>query len=133
MQADSLGLKSDKGCYNNLMATELNLYIDQGATWTKEISWQDSDGVAYDLSGYTARMQIRKNYADLDKGEPLLSLDDTSGITLAASGTNVIIDITAEQTEAIPLGQYYYDLELVNGSVTKLLRGKVFILGEVTR
>ena len=116
------------------MATELNIYIDQGASWTKEISWQNSAGDPYDLSGYTARMQIRKNYADLDKGEPLLSLDsDGNGILLSSDPTNIVIDITTEQSEAIPLGQYYYDLELGDTSVTKLLRGKVFILGEVTR
>lgn len=115
------------------MSAELNITIDQGSTWTKEISWQNSAGDPYDLSGYTARMQIRKNYADLDKGQPLLSLDDTDGITLASNGNNVVINITAEQTEAIPLGQYYYDLELIDASVTKLLRGKAFVLGEVTR
>lgn len=117
------------------MATELNIEIDQGATWIKKLSWQDSLGAAYDLSTYTARMQIRKNYADIDKSTPLLSLTDTSGIELAASGDNVIITITDAQSQAIPHGTYVYDLELIDAddAVTKLLRGKAFVLGEVTR
>lgn len=116
------------------MSTELNITIDQGSTWVKKLSWQDADGVAYNLTSYTARMQIRKNYADIDKASPLLSLTNGSGITLAASGDNVTITITDAQTQAIPHGTHVYDLELVNGSVvTKLLRGKAFVLGEVTR
>lgn len=117
------------------MSTELNITVDQGATYTKNISWRDSSNTPYNLSSYTARMQIRRTYADNDKKSPLLSLTNTSGITLGSSGSNVIITITSTQTESIPAGTYYYDLELISTSqvVTKLLRGKVIILAEVTR
>ncbi len=49
------------------MAAEYNLTIDQGSTFTKSITWQDSNGDAYNLSDYEARMMIRKHYADNDK------------------------------------------------------------------
>jgi hypothetical protein len=117
------------------MSTELNITIDQGETWTKSITWQDSLGVAYDLSNYEARMMIRKHYADNDKGLPIVSLTDADGITLGATTNNIIITIEDTVTETIPAAIYYYDLELISASqeVTKLLRGKVVVLAEVTR
>lgn len=117
------------------MSAELNITIDQGSTWTKSVTWQDSNGDAYDLSSYEARMMIRKHYADNDKGLPLVSLTETDGITLGASTNNVVIVIEDTVTEIIPGGIYYYDLELISPSqeVTKLLRGKAVVLPEVTR
>lgn len=117
------------------MSTELNITVDQGATYIKNISWRDSNNAPYNLSSYTARMQIRHNYADNDKKPALLSLTNTAGITLGSTGNNVIITITDSQTEDIPAGTYYYDLELISTSqvVTKLLRGKFIVLAEVTR
>ena len=117
------------------MATELNLEIDQGSTFTKNISWRDADNVAYNLSTWAARMMIRKHYADKDKSAPVVSLTSVDGITLGSSGDNIIITITDDLTEDIPGGIYYYDLELISPSqeVTKLLRGKVTVVPEVTR
>lgn len=118
------------------MATELNIEIDQGATWVKQMLWQDHDTNAYDLSGHIARMQVRKNYADLDKSLPLVELTNENGIVLG-DGTgdyNIVITLSDSETANIPLGQYFYDLELEDETtVTKLLRGKFFVLGEVTR
>lgn len=117
------------------MSTELNITVDQGATWTKSISWRDSNDQQYSLSNWTARMMVRRTYADNDKKAPLVSLTDDSGITLSDSTYNIVITLTDEQTEDIPAGTYYYDLELISTSqdVTKLLRGKFIVLAEVTR
>jgi hypothetical protein len=117
------------------MSTEYNIVIDQGETWIKSITWKDSGGVPYDLSDYGARMMVRKHYADNDKGQPLVSLTDTDGITLGAAVDNIVITIEDSVTETIPGATYYYDLELISPSqeVTKLLRGKVTVLPEVTR
>lgn len=117
------------------MSTELNITIDQGETWIKRITWQDSDGQPYDLTGHTARMMVRRNYADMDKNPPVVSLDEADGIELGDSDDNIVITIADTITETIRGGVYYWDLELVDSSnvVTKLLRGKVIVLAEVTR
>lgn len=117
------------------MAAEHNIEIDQGSTWTKAVTWQDSNATPYDLTSHTARMMIRKKYADEDKSAPLVSLTHEDGITLGDTVDNVVIVIDDLTTEGIPAGTYYYDLELISPSeeVTKLLRGKAFILAEVTR
>ena len=117
------------------MSTELNITIDQGSTWIKSITWQNSEGTAYDLSTWEARMMNRKHYADNDRGLPLVSLTDADGITLGATTENIVITIEDTVTETIPAATYYYDLELISPSqeVTKLLRGKAIVLPEVTR
>lgn len=117
------------------MSTELNITIDQGETWIKYFTWQDSEQVAYNLSNYTARMMIRRNYADLDKKPPLVSLTSDDGITLGNGANNIVITIEDSITENIPAATYYYDVELISPSqeVIKFLRGKVFVLSEVTR
>ena len=104
----------------------------QGATFDKQFVWK-IDGVAVNLSTYTARMQVRKDYADTDK-PAVISLTTTSGITLTTNGEiNLFLAPTA--TADVPGGTYRYDLELVSssGEVTRLLEGLFIVSPEVTR
>lgn len=116
------------------MASELNITIDQGATWTKRLTWQNSDGEPYDLTSHTALMQIRKDFADDDKSDPIIDLDEENGIVLGSEENNVVITLTATQTAAIPHGTYRYDVNVANnGEVSRLLRGYCFVVGAVSR
>lgn len=115
------------------MSVEHNIEIDQGATWTKEISWQDSNHQPYNLTTWTARFTLSKDIADA-KGVPVLVLTTPAlnGITLGSTNPNIIIKLTSLQTSNIPHGRYVYDLELiaVAGDVTRLLRGTAFVIAE---
>lgn len=115
------------------MATEHNFEIDQGGTWVKRLSWQDSNEQPYDLTGYTAKFTIRKNYSDIEKEiPPLLVVTDLDGIELTSTSNNITITLSADATASVPHGTCVYDLELIDGeTVTKLLRGKAFVLPEV--
>lgn len=44
------------------MATQQNIVIDQGTTFSTTITAKDSTGSAKDLTGYTTTAQIRKSY-----------------------------------------------------------------------
>lgn len=116
------------------MTTKTNLTIYQGETYSVSFTWQEPDGTPIDLSAYTARMQIRRNYADADRSEPVLDITDADSITLDDEG-NILITVTDDVTEAIAAAHgYVYDLELAHdGVVTKLLAGTVNVLPEVTR
>ncbi len=46
--------------------TEYDLIIEQGATFSLQAIWKDSLGVPVDLTGYIARMQIRKSISAAD-------------------------------------------------------------------
>lgn len=89
-------------------------------------------GKVYDLSGYTARMQIRKSKSSTSSEIELT----TSNGRITISGTNGLITCTiaASDTANLDFDKAYYDLEIVTGStVERLLEGKVTLSKEVTR
>lgn len=113
-------------------AARLDLTIEQGATFTYNLTWRDGTGAIKALgSGWTARMQIRET---VSSSTTLASLTNTSGITLASTGPNIVISLSATDTAALSFSNAYYDLELVNsGTVYRVLEGKVTLSKEVTR
>lgn len=114
------------------MAGVHNFICEQGATFSRVITYQGSDGVAVNLTGYTARMQVR---TDHESATTLLSLTtENGGITLGGVAGTVTLLATATQTAALDAGERVYDIELVNGSVvTRLLQGCFVVDAEVTK
>ena len=112
-------------------AAQYNIIIEQGATWRLSLTWKDSAGAPIDLTGYTARMQVRQAYGAADA---LLSLSNGTGITLGPSAGVITLTASATQTAAIAARNGVYDLEMVapDGTVTRLLQGSVTISPEVT-
>lgn len=105
--------------------------IEQGATYPFNFTWKvKSTGAAIDLTGYTAKMQIRKA-KDTDV---ILDLTHSSGITLGGAAGTVAVLLTAAQTAALS-GQYVYDLFVVSGGgvATKLFEGTITVDPAVTR
>jgi hypothetical protein len=102
----------------------------QGATFDQQFVWKIDD-VVVNLTTYTARMQVRKDY---NSTTAVISLTSTSGITLGSAG-QINIFIAPSATAAVPGGTYRYDLELVSGAgkVTRLLEGLFIVSPEVTR
>jgi hypothetical protein len=115
-----------------MAAADYDLLIEQGATFELSIVWKDDEGAPIDITGYSARMQIRQNY-DTD---PVISLTSASGGGIVLGGTAGSIDITigANSTDDIEIRRGRYDLELeLAGVVTRLIQGSVDISREVTR
>lgn len=110
----------------------LNLTLPQGATWDVSLTWNDSDGLPVNLSGYTAAMQVRESYTD---AVTVVSLTAGSGITLGGTAGTIGITVGAATTAGVAAGNYVYDLELVSGGgvVTRLVQGSVVVTPEVTR
>lgn len=111
-------------------ATVWNFTIEQGATWMTALTLTGRD-----LTGCTARMQIRETVAS---PTALVSLNSgvDGGITLTAGPPGVIdIVISATQTAAMTWKNGVYDLELIapGGAVERLLKGDVRVDFEVTR
>ena len=110
-----------------------NFVIDQGADWFVTVVYKDSAGVAINLTGYTAALQIRDTYADSTTDLSLTS--PSGGITITGATGTIAIRATAAQTGAIAAGQYVYDLEITSsgGIVTRLIQGKISLSPQVTR
>lgn len=114
------------------MADKHNISIDKGATFQMAVTWQDENAAAINLTGYTARMQIRKSINDKS---PVISLTSSSGITITAISGLLEVLISATDTSAITIENGVYDLEVESGAgiVTRLLEGLVTFNSEVTR
>jgi hypothetical protein len=114
-----------------------NSVCEQGATFSYELHWEkelipDTDIFSVvDMTGFTARMQVRK-----DVGKPLL-------IELSTSNGRIIIDepngkinllIAASVTSTLIAGVYKYDLELTNtsGFVDRFIEGLFEVVGQIT-
>ena len=107
-----------------------NITADQGATFTRTITWTDGTN-PINLTGYTARMQVR---ATIDSTTVALELTTSNGrISLGGSAGTVTLTVPAA-TMTLD-GQYVYDLELISGSgvVTRLVQGTFTVRAEVTR
>lgn len=86
-----------------------------------------------DLTGYTARMQIRET---LDATIILATLTtENGGITLGGAAGTIDLLLDAAATALLDFTNAVYDLELVDtaGVVTRLLSGAVTLSKEVTR
>ena len=116
-----------------MTAGKYSFAIEQGATFTRAITYTDAAGAVPDLTGYTARMKIRPTK---ESATVLVSLTDGAGITLAATAPNITISISATDTAALDMtdGQIaVYDLEIVSGSVvTRVIEGNINFDAEVT-
>lgn len=91
------------------------------------------NGKPVDLTGFTARMQIRRNIADASAVLDLTTAN--GGITLGGAAGTIRILATATATAALTISAGFYDLELIDGAgaVLRLLQGTVTVSKEVTR
>lgn len=104
----------------------------QGETFSRVLTWKDSAGNPINLTGYTARMQLRSSATS---STVILELTTNSGITLGGAAGTITLTISATTMAGLTPGAYSYDLEMVSGSgvVTPLLKGVFTIAPEVTR
>jgi len=114
-----------------MAAGSYNITIEQGATYDQTFTFT-RDGSPVNLTGYTARMQIR---ASVTAQQVVYDVAVTGTFTLGGAAGTIRIVITATNTAALTAGTYVYDLELqsASGVVTRLLQGSVTVVPEVTR
>lgn len=127
-----------------MRAGNYNITCEQGSTLRRTLEIEQPDLVAdptgqvfepYDLSGYSARMQVRRT---IDSSTFLLNLTTENGaLVLNPNGTsnNVIyIDVSASVTASVE-NSGVYDIELVgpDGTVSRILQGNFNLSREVTR
>ncbi len=124
------------------------IYIEQGASLDFEVQYIDSEGSPVDLSGYSARMQIRPSITSPTAYITLTSNLQPDGTGLNLSGSHstkpptsgsIGIFISACSSSVLEFGDAVYDLELsvpYEGGcdyVTRLIEGPVRLSKEVTR
>lgn len=116
-----------------MAAAYYDILIEQGATFRKTFVWKDSNEDPVDITGYSARMQIRRKLTSTTAEHSATTEND--GITLGQTAGTIAVEIPAEDTAAFEFTKGVYDLELVDpqGVVTRLVQGGVEVSKEVTR
>jgi len=127
-----------------MLAGNYNMTCQQGSTFTRVLQIEQPDLTedptgqtyeAFDLTGYTARMQVRRT---IDSTAFLLSLTTENGaltINPVEGETNTIyIDVSASVTASVSTSGVY-DLEIISptGTVSRILQGIFNLSPEVTR
>lgn len=107
------------------------LAVPQGITFRRRFHWA-LDGVAVDLTGWDAHMQVRRFPS---AGTVLADLTPGAGITLGADGY-IDVMLTAGQTAELPVTKGVYDLRLTQpggGDTIGFLTGPFTVTPAVTR
>ena len=114
-----------------MTAGTYNIVAEQGATFTLSFTI-DTNGTPWDLTSYTAAMQVRPFVESTTK---IFDLTSGDGITLGGSNGTVVVSISAQDMTTATVGRHVYDLELTSPSdiVTKILAGTFIIIPEVTQ
>lgn len=109
----------------------INFTCPQGSTFSRHLVYKIDD-VPVNLSGYSARMQVRELH---ESDEYLVYLQQNSGITLGGSAGTIDILIDDTTTANFIIGDHVYDLEVESpsGITDRLIEGRFLVTPEVTR
>ncbi len=116
-----------------MSAGRYNIKIEQGATFRFDITYRDSLSQPVNLTGMTARMQIRPIPSS---STILVNATVANGrIALTPLTGRIVVTLSATETAALDFTTARYDLELeaLDGTVTRLIEGTVTLSPEVTR
>ena len=113
------------------MAAIANLRIDQGASFSSDVTVTDTDGDAFNLTGYSAAAKMAKGYASTRTRTQIttsIASDHTTGV--------ITLSLTADQTNALDApARYVYDVEITRTSdstITRVIEGIITISPSVT-
>jgi len=126
-----------------MAAGRYDITLEQGATFDLPLRYRAPSGTPVDLTGYSAKMQVREAPASSVFVEFNSALTANGFIWLTGSAENredgangnLRIFMTAANSAALPRFSGRYDLELRDsaGYVTRLLEGQFRVEPEITR
>lgn len=109
------------------MASKANLVIDQGSTFSTDLTLSDENGDPLILDGYSANSQIRRWYTSTNAAASF-----TTSVNVASAV--ITLTLTANQTSNLVSGRYVYDVEISSGAeVSRIVEGIVTVTPQVTR
>lgn len=113
-----------------------DILVEQGSLFTLDLVYKEADGTPIDLTGWSARMQIRAKAGSPDPATLEFSTDDGSIVLGGALGT-IHVEAPATATADVTIKKGAYDLELIPPSgeadAFRLIEGIVTVSPEVTR
>lgn len=116
-------------------AAKYDLYIEQGADFSKSIVLKNPDGSVKDLTNVTLHLQIREyHFSDEILLEAYSHGNNPTLLINIPTGT-VTIKFAHGQTSTLAVRKAVYDLEMTTptSEVIRLMQGTVIVDPEVTR
>ena len=110
------------------MTATYNLVCPQATTFNFQFRPQ-TDGVNWNLTGYTATLTVRPFTGS--STTTLLATTANGKIVINTSTSQVTVTFSATDTNISP-ENYVYDLVLYSGTTTRLLEGKFLVTAGVT-
>ena len=109
------------------MADIINISIHQGDDWVAVLTVRNQDGTLANISGYTAKAEMRDDYAET-------GADLVAEIMAAVNSPIVNLSLGRTTTKAIPSGRYVWDCQLTapGGNITTIAAGTADLVPEVT-
>lgn len=117
-------------------AAKLNLVIEQGATFTHQLQLRNGPDIyspIKDLTGYTARIQLR---SDINSPDVILELTTANGrIEINPLEGKILLKLNAAETAVLEFSKAVYDMEVSSptGEVTRVVQGNFSLSKQVTR
>jgi hypothetical protein len=108
------------------MSATTVLTIEKGVTFRHRLVWRDSFKRTINLTGYSAKLQIK----DSANAVLLRELSTSNGdIVIDAARGVLALELTASETNALAFTQGVFDLYVTapDATVIRLLKGKVLI------
>ena len=107
----------------------LELFIEQGESFSANISLTSLNNASYNLSSYSAKSDIRKSYWSANTTASFeTNIDSVYG--------EITLSLSANASQNIASGRYVYDLFLTDstdGTRSKVLEGILFVEPSATK
>jgi len=114
------------------MAEYNDIFVDQGSNFSTTVEVTNNNGAATDLTGYSARGEVRRSYT--------ASVAATFTATIDADPTTglVTIALSPAQTGSLKSGRYLYDVEVYiddspETTVLRVREGQIHVTPRVTQ
>lgn len=121
-----------------MIAGTYNILCEQGTTFVRVLELQAPDPLddtvynVYDLSGHTARMQVRRT---IDSSSVMITLTtENGGVEIDGDEGKITIRMSDSDTAGLT-SSGVYDLEIIDagGNVSRVIQGTFTLSLEVTR
>lgn len=115
-----------------MIAGVYKIVCDQGATFERLMTIKDHSANPINLTGYTARMQVRP---EIESSDVLVELTTENGrLVMGGVAGTIAMNLGPAVTATIDRDGFY-DLEIISngGAVHRVLRGRFVVNLEVTR
>lgn len=115
------------------MSAKYDFSLGQGTDVDLPFVLKDATGAAMNLTGFKARMQLRKSLWDAEAVDTLTT--ENGRIAIEGEAGRVVCNFPNQVTETYPAQVLLYDVEIVDASerVTRIVHGQVTVTPEVTK